>query len=144
MSHLPPHTLPGPPPPPVSRTRHYGGFLVAGLSALAVDAAVLLALTEWAGLSPYGARLVSICLAMVVSWQINRRITFAVQAPPTLHEFARFAAVSWSAQAVNYVAFAALITWMPALWPIWALIAASALAMFISYAGFRFGVFKKP
>ena len=143
MSHLPPHTLPRA-PQRVSRTRHYGGFLTAGLSALALDAAVLLALTDWAGLSPYLARIISISLAMVVSWQINRRITFAVRAPPTLHEFTRFAAVSWSAQAVNYAAFAALITWLPALWPVWALIAASALAMFVSYAGFRFKVFKRP
>ncbi len=143
MSHLPPPTLPGQ-PPRVSRARHYGGFLIAGLTALATDAAVLVLLTDWAGLSPYIARLVSISIAMVVSWQINRRITFAVQAPPTFYEFARFAAVSWGAQVVNYAAFAALIAWLPTLWPVWALIAASALAMFVSYAGFRFGVFKKP
>lgn len=143
MSQLPPHTLPRA-AAQVSRTRHYGGFLTAGLAALATDAAILVLLTEGAGLSPYIARLVSISIAMVVSWQINRRITFAVTSPPTLHEFARFAAVSWFAQAVNYAAFAALIAWWPSLWPVWALIAASALAMFVSYAGFRFGVFKKP
>lgn len=143
MSRLPPHTLPGR-PQRVSRARHYGGFLAAGLTALATDAAILTLLTDAAGLSPYLARIASISVAMVVSWQINRRITFAVTAPPSLHEFSRFAAVSWGAQAINYIAFAALITWLPGLWPVWALIAASALAMFVSYAGFRFGVFSKP
>jgi putative flippase GtrA len=129
---------------PVTRPRHYGGFLLAGLAALATDAALLTLLTDVAGVSPYLARLASIMIAMVVSWQLNRRITFAVRAPSTLHEFARFAAVSWGAQFINYGTFAALITWLPTLWPVWALIAGSALAMFASYAGYRFGVFPKP
>lgn len=128
----------------VNRTRHYGGFLLAGLTALATDAAILTVLTDLAGASPYLARLASIMIAMVVSWQLNRRITFAVRAPATFHEFARFAAVSWSAQAINYGTFAGLITWIPTLWPVWALIVSSALAMFAAYAGYRFGVFPKP
>jgi putative flippase GtrA len=129
---------------PVTRSRHYGGFLLAGLAALATDAAFLTLLTDVVGASPYIARLFSIMIAMVVSWQLNRRITFAVRTPSTLHEFARFAAVSWSAQVINYGTFAALITWLPTLWPVWALIAGAALAMFASYAGYRFGVFPKP
>mgnify|MGYP001812470458 CR=1 FL=1 len=129
---------------PVTRSRHYGGFLLAGLAALATDAAILTLFTDVVGASPYLARLFSIMIAMVVSWQLNRRITFAVGTPSTLHEFARFAAVSWGAQVINYGTFAALITWLPTLWPVWALIAGAALAMFASYAGYRFGVFPKP
>jgi hypothetical protein len=45
--------------------RHYGGFLLAGLSALATDAAVLTMLTRWFGISPFIARLFGIALAMV-------------------------------------------------------------------------------
>ena len=129
---------------PVTRSRHYGGFLLAGLAALATDAAILTLFTDVVGASPYLARLFSIMIAMVVSWQLNRRITFAVRTPSTLHEFARFAAVSWGAQVITYGTFAALITWLPTLWPVWALIAGAALAMFASYAGYRFGVFPKP
>ena len=129
---------------PVTRSRHYGGFLLAGLAALATDAAILTLFTDVVGASPYLARLFSIMIAMVVSWQLNRRITFAIRTPSTLHEFARFAAVSWGAQVINYGTFAALITWLPTLWPVWALIAGAALAMFASYAGYRFGVFPKP
>ena len=124
--------------------RHYGGFVGAGLAALATDATILSLLTDGLGQSPFLARLVSISIAMVVSWQINRRITFDMKTPATFAEFGRFAAVSWTAQAVNYTVFAIALLLMPGLWPVWALIGASLLAMFVSYAGFRFGVFRKP
>lgn len=127
----------------VSRMRHYGGFIAAGLLALCIDAVVLMALTEMFGWSPYVARLLSISMAMVASWQVNRRVTFAVERPSTVAEFARFAAVSWGAQAVNYLVFAGLLLLRPETWPVAALVVASLIAMFVSYAGFRFGVFAK-
>ncbi|MFY0610905.1 MAG: GtrA family protein [Hyphomicrobiaceae bacterium] len=123
--------------------RHYGGFVAAGVVALAVDAVVLTVLMKMFGMSPFVARLFSISAAMVCSWQINRRVTFAVTAPPTLNEFGRFAAVSWGAQAVNYGVFAAVLVWWPSTAPVIALVAGSLIAMFVSYAGFRFGVFGK-
>lgn len=123
--------------------RHYGGFVAAGIIALGVDAVVLTALTEVFGLSPFVARVFSISVAMVTSWLINRRITFSVAAPPTLAEFARFAAVSWGAQAVNYGVFAAVLIVWPTTAPVVALAAGSLVAMFVSYTGFRFGVFGK-
>jgi putative flippase GtrA len=129
--------------PGASRLHHFGGFIAAGLAALAVDALILWLATDWLQISPYVARLFSISCAMVVSWQINRRLTFAVTAPATLHEFGRFAAVSWIAQAVNYAAFAGILVARPGTWPVFALISASLIAMFVSYAGFRFGVFRK-
>lgn len=130
-------------PTPPSGLQHYGGFVVAGLVALGIDAAVLTLLTNAFGLSPFIARLVSISAAMVASWQINRRLTFAAKDPSTLEEFGRFAAVSWVAQAVNYSLFAAILLLLPDTSLITALIAASLVAMFVSYAGFRFGVFGK-
>lgn len=126
-----------------SPLRHYGGFVLAGVSALAIDAAVLTLLMTVFGWSPFAARVVSIAIAMVASWLINRTVTFAVQSPPTLAEFARFAAVSWLAQAVNYAVFAAILLVRPGTAPIGALVAASLVAMVVAYVGFRFGVFRK-
>ena len=126
----------------VSRRRHFGGFIAAGLVALSVDALVLTLLMAGLGVPPLIARLVSISFAMVASWLINRRVTFARIEPPSLPEFVRFAAVSWMAQAVNYAVFAAILLLRPATWPVTALVAASLVAMFVSYAGFRFGVFR--
>ena len=122
--------------------RHYGGFVLGGMCALATDATVLLVLTRGAGLSPLLARPVGISLAMIVSWLINRTVTFSADTPPSLAEFARFAAVSWTAQAVNYAVFAFILLTWPGIEPVVALILASMIAMFVSYAGFRFGVFK--
>ena len=129
---------------PVSSTRHFGGFLLAGTCALATDAAILQALTVLAGIPALVARALSILCAMVVSWLINRTVTFAHPTPPSLAEFGRFAAVSWLAQAVNYAIFAAILLLRPATHPVAALVAASLVAMFVSYAGFRYGVFRKP
>lgn len=121
--------------------RHYGGFLLAGLAALATDASVLMLLTRWFGVSPFVARPFGIAVAMVVSWLINRTITFSSPVPPSLVEFSKFAGVSITSQLVNYAVFAALLLAIPSLVPELALFFACFVSMFVSYAGFRFGVF---
>lgn len=123
--------------------RHYGGFVFAGLSALATDTAVLVLLTRWAGMSPFIARPFGIACAMVVSWLINRTVTFRADLPPSIDEFSRFAGVSVTSQIVNYGVFATLLLAFPALMPELALLLACFVSMFVSYAGFRFGVFRK-
>jgi putative flippase GtrA len=124
----------------LSRLRHYGGFVLAGLLALATDGLILELLTR-AGWHPLVARPLAISVAMVVSWLVNRRMTFAMQGRPTFREYARFAAVSWSAQAVNYAVFGAILLARPATPLLLALVLASLVAMFVSYFGFRYGVF---
>lgn len=125
------------------RARHYGGFVLAGALAFLTDAAILEGLTALAGTSPFLARIAGICCGMVVSWLVNRTVTFAVGAGPSLAEFARFAAVSWFAQAVNYSVFAAVLLLLPGTRPLAALVLACIVAMFVSYAGFRYGVFHR-
>lgn len=124
--------------------RHWGGFLLAGLVALAMDAGVLHLLTAGAGLDPLLARPLAISVAMVVSFLINRTVTFAMPGRPTLSEFGQFAAVSWTAQAINFAVFAAILIATPATHPLAALVAASLISMIVSYLGLRFGVFRKP
>lgn len=124
-------------------TRRYGGFLLGGGLAFLTDAAVLLMLTRGAGLSPFSARPLSICVAMVVSWLINRTITFAQTVPPTFAEFGRFAAVAWTAQAVNYGVFAAILLAVPGLEPLIALALACLVSMIVSFNGYKHGVFRR-
>jgi putative flippase GtrA len=119
-----------------------GGFLLAGILALVTDGTVLQLLTAGLGLSPLLARPLSISVAMVVSWLVNRTITFQRRSAPTVGELARFAAVSWVAQAVNYAVFAAILIAVPATHPLIALVLASLVSMCVSYVGFRFGVFR--
>lgn len=123
--------------------RHWGGFLVSGGTAFVVDAALTLTLT-YAGLNAFIARLIAIMVAMVVAWLMHRRFTFAVKAPPSMREFMKFAAVAWSANALNYGIYAVLLLVWPALWPLAAMVVSTAVAMVFSYLGFRLGVFREP
>jgi putative flippase GtrA len=122
--------------------RHYGGFVLAGGLALTTDGSILELLMHF-GWNPLVARPISIAVAMVVSWLINRRVTFGVAEPPSLSEFGRFAAVSWTAQAVNYTVFSAIMLAVKSTPALIALVIASLVAMFFSYLGFRHAVFAR-
>jgi putative flippase GtrA len=123
--------------------RHWGGFLFSGGSAFVVDAAINTGLIHLAGLNPFVSRLISIGCAMVWAWLMHRRVTFAVAAPPSLGEFARFAAVAGSANALNYAVYAGILLAWPAVPPLAAMIVSTAIATAASYLGFRFGVFRR-
>lgn len=124
--------------------RHWGGFFFSGGTAFLIDAGITTALVHFAGLDPFSARLVAILVAMVAAWLLHRRITFDVAGPPTAKEFLRFAAVAWSANALNYAVYAVLLLVWPALLPFAALVVSTAVATIFSYLGFRLGVFRQP
>jgi putative flippase GtrA len=121
--------------------RHYGGFVLAGVAALVVDTVMLALLTRGAGASPFVARPFGIAMAMVVSFLINRTVTFQAPGRPSFVELSRFAGVSITSQVVNYAVFAGLLVLWPRLVPELALFLACFVSMFVSYVGFRFGVF---
>ena len=125
-----------------SPIRHGAGFVVSGLIAFSVDAAVLWALTRLGGLDPFSARLAAIGVAMIAGWLAHRRLTFNVSAPPSFAEFGRYAAVAWGAAALNYTVYAAVLLVRPATPPLAALVAATVVAMGFSYLGMRLGVFR--
>ena len=122
--------------------RQGAGFATSGAFAFAVDAIVLKSLTTWTGLSPFLARLIAIALAMVVGWLSHRRLTFAVAAAPSLAEFLRYAALAWTAAAINYAIFAAILLMRPETEHLLALLIATVVSMCVSYVGMRFGVFR--
>jgi len=127
----------------VSRLRHFAGFVLAGGTAFATDVLVFHALNSIAGLNLLIARLLSISVAMVVSFLINRSITFAMPGPPKLREFLRFAAIGWMSSGLNYAVFASVMLARPATPPTYAIILATAIAMVTSYLGMRLAVFRK-
>ena len=134
-------------PGAASRTRsfrHWGGFLASGGTAAVVDAAITLALVHLVGFDPFTSRLIAILIAMVVAWLMHRRLTFAVTAAPSLREFLRFAAVAWSANALNYAIYAGILLVLPGSLPLVAIVIATGIASVFSYVGFRFGVFRQP
>lgn len=124
-----------------SGVRHWLGFVGSGTLSFVVDGGVLKALTVSVGWPVLPSRVVSIGLAMVVGWLSHRTFTFAVKAPPTWREFIRFLGVAWSASALNYAVFAAILYIWPYLEPLIALFASGICAMIASYLGFRFAAF---
>ena len=127
----------------VSPLRHYGGFLAGGVCAFVTDVSVFHALNGWASANLLIARILSITVAMFVSFLINRTVTFAVPGVPRVSEFLRFAAVGWVSSALNYALFATTMLARPETWPIAAITAATAISMIVSYLGMRMAVFRK-
>jgi putative flippase GtrA len=121
--------------------RQYGGFLLAGTLAFLTDAVVLAGLIRLAGFDPLIARLFAITTAMVVSWLLNRTITFRVGAAPSAREFMRFAALAWITAALNYAVFAAVLLALPGTYPLVALVISSLSAAIVAYICMRFAVF---
>ncbi len=129
--------------PPLSTARHGAGFVISGGLAFLTDAAVLSVLVQLGKADPFIARLFAIGAAMVVGWLCHRRLTFAVTTRPSLGEFMKYAAVAWSAAALNYALYAVILLSIPSTPPLLALFFASLAAMAASYIGMRFGVFRR-
>ncbi|CAN5158847.1 hypothetical protein BH10PSE9_BH10PSE9_21350 [soil metagenome] len=124
--------------------RHWGGFVFSGGTAFIVDAGVTGALHYLAGLDPFSSRLFGISCGMVVAWLLHRQLTFAVSVPPSFREFGRFASVAMTASVVNYALYALILLTMPDTPPLLALVFSTAVAMVVSYLGFRLRVFRRP
>jgi putative flippase GtrA len=120
-------------------------FGVAGLAGFAADACVLTLLTR-AGLDVRLARLLSFSGALVVTWLINRSLTFGDRAgPPTLAEFLRYAAASSLAALINLAVFMGLVSFISqfAAWPILALALATGLSMTVNFTSYLKIVFAR-
>ena len=84
---------------------------------------------------PLLARLVSLAIATLVTWRLNRALTFDRSGRRTADEAMRYAAVAASAQAVSYAVFAALVVTTLAAMPQLAVIVGAACGALVSYSG---------
>jgi putative flippase GtrA len=84
---------------------------------------------------PLLARLASLAIATLVTWRLNRALTFDHSGRRTADEAMRYAAVAASAQAVSYAVFAALIVTVLAAMPQLAVIVGAACGALVSYSG---------
>jgi putative flippase GtrA len=130
--------------PDLSRARHLGGFLISGIVGFGVDSLSLEAGIRFLALDPRLARIGAIGLAMVATWLMHRRFTFAVAGRPTLGEFGRFASAALSVAAANYSIFFAILSARPDIAPQVALLVATGVSTILSYVALRYGVFRTP
>lgn len=115
-------------------------FLFVGAIGFAVDAGGTQASIAL-GMTPMTARIVPLASAVLVTWWLNRVLTFEVRAAARPAELLRYAAVALSGATMNYLLYSALL-W-GGVHPMIAIAAATVLLLLYSYAGYRHAVFRR-
>lgn len=135
------------PPPPPLLGRLYARipkglvpFLAVGVVGLATDLSIL-TLLERFGVHQAVARAVSLAAATLVTWNLNRRLTFTSSGRDPRAELARYALVALLAQGVNYCVFLEILHLEPRTLHALAAILGAIVATAFSYTGQRFVTF---
>jgi putative flippase GtrA len=81
------------------------------------------------------ARLVSLAVATLLTWRLNRALTFDCSGRRPAEEAMRYAAVAAAAQAVSYAVFAGLAVTLLAALPQLAVVAGAMTGALVSYSG---------
>jgi putative flippase GtrA len=118
-------------------------FVFAGGVGFIADAGALTLLLGVTSLGPFVARILSIGFALTVTWMLNRHLTFASSGRGMVTEGARYGGVGISTSLVNFLAYSALLSFVPAMPPLAALVVASFLAMTLSFLGYSRFVFDR-
>jgi putative flippase GtrA len=120
-------------------TRKTIGFLIVGSLGFLTDLLVLLALM-FVGVAPVIARLLSISVAMTLTWALNRSFSFGASTRSAAQEYGRYAVIALIAAGVNYGVYLIGLQYVT---PTYAMIAGSAVAMTLSFTGYDRWVFTK-
>jgi putative flippase GtrA len=109
-------------------------FLSVGGCGLIVDLAVFTALPMHFT-NPLATRLVSLAVATLVTWRLNRALTFPATGRAQRAEAMRYAAVTTLSQGTSFAVFSALVLTVLASLPQVALIAGGAAGVGVAYTG---------
>lgn len=109
-------------------------FLGVGGLGLITDLAVFTAIIGH-GVPPLTARLVSLAMATLITWRLNRALTFDRSGRRPTDEAMRYTAVAAAAQAVSYAVFAALVVTVFRAIPQLAVLCGAATGAVVSYSG---------
>lgn len=115
-------------------------FLGVGAIGLTVDLCVFTLLTGHQP-RPLLMRLFSLAAATVVTWRLNRALTFERSGRHPHEEALRYATVTAVAQGTSYAVFAALVLTAFAAVPQAAVLAGAVIGAFVSYNGHRLYAF---
>jgi putative flippase GtrA len=121
-------------------------FCMVGGVGFLVDAGLLVLMVRGLGVGPLVGRLVSFPCAMTVTWYLNRRITFSGSAKGNIRkEWIRYAVVSFAGNLVNFIVYAACISFSESMYdyPELALAIAATVALVFNYIGSSRYVFRK-
>lgn len=115
-------------------------FLAVGSLGLAADATVL-SLLQALGAGRPAARAASLVVATLLTFALNRSLTFAGRVRHRRSALARYAAVTLIAQGSSYALFLALSAALPGLPALAALLVSAAAATALSFTGQRLFTF---
>lgn len=114
-------------------------FVGVGIVGFVVDGGGTWLLVR-AGVPPVLARIGPLLTAIVVTWLLNRTLTFAVDRPKTRAELLRYATVALSSAAMNFVLYSVLVLW--GLHPFLAVTVATIVLLLYSFTAYRRVVFR--
>jgi len=115
-------------------------FIAVGGIGLVTDLCVFTLIVAYFP-APLAVRLVSLAAATVVTWRLNRALTFARSHRAQHEEAMRYAIVTAVAQGTSYAIFATLILTVLGTLPQAALLCGAAVGAFVSYNGHRLFAF---
>ena len=115
-------------------------FLTVGALGLITDLGSFTLILHF-GVPPLVARLLSLALATLVTWRLNRALTFDRSGRRQHREALRYGIVTAAAQGTSYAVFAMLMLTFLAGQPQAAIIAGAACGALISYNGHRLFAF---
>jgi putative flippase GtrA len=115
-------------------------FLAVGVGGLLIDISIL-TLLEQVGLHKAWARAVSIGVATLFTWTLNRYFTFGESGRDKHQELGRYALVAALAQSINYLSFLGISDLVPRMPHALAAFLGAVLATGFSYTGQRFFTF---
>ena len=109
-------------------------FLAVGLVGLAVDAG-LFSLIYGQGSAAAVARAISLAVATLVTWALNRSFTFERSGRTAVAEALRYGLVALLAQGFNYASFLTLLHLTGATHPLRTLVATAVMTAAFSFTG---------
>jgi len=109
-------------------------FLGVGGLGLITDLAVFTVVIGH-GVPPLDARVVSLAVATLITWRLNRALTFERSGRRPADEAMRYATVAAAAQAVSYALFAVLVVTVFRPIPQLAVLCGAAAGAIVSYSG---------
>jgi putative flippase GtrA len=115
-------------------------FIAVGCIGLATDLCMFTLITAFIPY-PLAVRVVSLVVATLVTWRLNRAITFARSHRAQHEEAVRYAIVTAVAQGTSYAIFATLVLTVLGWLPHAALMCGAAAGAIVSYNGHRLFAF---
>lgn len=109
-------------------------FLGVGGIGLVTDLGIFTAIPLH-GAHPIATRCVSLAIATLVTWRLNRAVTFAASGRRQHDEAVRYAAVTAMSQGTSFAVFSALVLTVLAQIPQLALLVGAAIGAAIAYTG---------